>query len=116
MAKGTAGAAARLPRVREGAAALGAPTHTASVRGGRRQPWAGVCRALASGARIDDHLAHRSDGTQAIREGGRERPPPHNPRQTLTEFRRKEFAITETEDNAIAAAAIIGDRRSPVIG
>lgn len=36
--------------------------------------------------------------------------------QTLTEFRRREFAITDTEDNAIAAAAIIGDRRSPVIG
>ncbi len=37
-------------------------------------------------------------------------------RQTLTEVKRNEFAITETEDNAIAAAAIIGDRRSPVIG
>ena len=55
---------------------------------------------------------------QAIREGGHKETalPTHNRRQTLTEFRRREFAITETEDNAIAAAAIIGDRRSPVIG
>lgn len=30
--------------------------------------------------------------------------------------KRKEFAITDADDNAIAAAAIIGDRRSPVIG
>lgn len=34
----------------------------------------------------------------------------------LTDVSRSEFAITETEDNAIAAAAIIGDNRSPVIG
>ncbi len=37
-------------------------------------------------------------------------------RQTLTEVSRREFAITETEDSAIAPAEIIGDRRSPVIG
>lgn len=41
---------------------------------------------------------------------------PTPPHQISTEFRRSEFAITETEDKAIAAAAIIGDRRSPVIG
>jgi hypothetical protein len=38
------------------------------------------------------------------------------PHQTLTEVRRSEFAITDTDDSAIAAAAIIGDKRSPVIG
>lgn len=37
-------------------------------------------------------------------------------RQTLIEVRRREFAITDTEDKAIAPAAIIGDKRSPVIG
>lgn len=35
---------------------------------------------------------------------------------SLTEPRRRELAITETDDNAIAAAAIIGDKRSPEIG
>lgn len=40
----------------------------------------------------------------------------HNQGQILTDVSRREFAITETDDNAIAAAAIIGDRRSPVIG
>lgn len=42
--------------------------------------------------------------------------PTNNRRQTLAEVRRSEFAITDTDDNAIAAAAIIGDKRSPVIG
>lgn len=47
--------------------------------------------------------------------GPRPRPPPCK-RQTLTFVRRSEFAITETDDRAIAAAAIIGDKRSPVSG
>ena len=42
--------------------------------------------------------------------------PTRKRRQTLTAVRRREFAITETDDKAMAAAAIIGDRRSPVIG
>ena len=59
-----------------------------------------------------------SQNAEAIRQDGHKETalPTHNRRQTLTEFRRREFAITETEDRAIAAAAIIGDRRSPVIG
>lgn len=59
-----------------------------------------------------------SQNARTIRDGGHRGAalPTQSWRQTLTEFRRKEFAITETEDKAIAAAAIMGDRRSPVIG
>jgi hypothetical protein len=35
---------------------------------------------------------------------------------TRTLLNRSAFTITDTDDNAIAAAAMTGERRSPVIG